>query len=129
ARNFDLICKVHTKKGSAGIHLREDDPWKHIWSDLCLDPIMGTKQIIGGILEAFEQDKTIGMIGSADLYRSAQHLSYGNEQQVAAIIRQIASSTDPCCDFGFFAGSMFWCRFSVLEPLLQIDTAKLIDTA
>ncbi|MGL4318366.1 MAG: rhamnan synthesis F family protein [Pseudomonas sp.] len=117
---YDLVCKVHSKKGSANLELLHPE-LGNLWLDLLLDPLMGTPQVARDAIQAFEQDPLLGMLGSADLYKSAARLMYGNEVHIARQLERLAANTDPAQDWGFFAGSMFWARLDTLLPLLQLE--------
>lgn len=120
AGGYDLVCKVHSKKGSANLEQVHPE-LGNLWLDLLLDPLMGTPQVAREAIQAFERDPQLGMLGSADLYKSAARLMYGNEVHVSRLLQTLAPQTDPAQDWGFFAGSMFWARLDVLAPLLQLE--------
>src|SRR5690606_29490682 len=79
-RNFDLVCNIDADHP---IDLSTDE--RRIWSDLCLAPILGSKQTVNEILYCFAQDLSVGMIGSADVYKSFKQLGACNQK--VAIIR------------------------------------------
>lgn len=116
---YDLVCKLHTKKGLANLEDQFPDAG-NVWSDMLVNPILGSSEAVRQILATFCQHKDIGMIGSADLYTSTRALMYGNETHVTSLLQSLSPHTDPACDWGFFAGSIFWSRVSVLKPLLAI---------
>ena len=116
---YDLILKLHTKKGLA--NLEEIYPNAgNIWFKLLMEPIFGNTDQVNKIINHFEENPHIGMLGSADFYKSARKLMYGNEVDTAQILQHIAPERDIAVDWGFFAGSIFWLKTDVLKPLLKI---------
>jgi len=122
---FDLILKLHTKKGLAGL----EDHYRKAglaWLRLLLDSIAGTAEIVDRVIEYFSTHEDVAMIGSADMYKSARALMHGNEVFVAELLQQIAKNRDMRVDWGFFAGTIVWLRPALLEPLSKIK--KLISS-
>jgi lipopolysaccharide biosynthesis protein/CDP-glycerol glycerophosphotransferase (TagB/SpsB family) len=117
-QKFDLVCKVHTKKGAANLenHVKGIDD---IWFKTLMNSALGSKSIINQIVSAFDSEKKLGMTGPANLYKSAQKLMYGNEAYITQILTSIDQKIDPATDWGFFAGSIFWARLSIFKPLIQ----------
>ncbi|UUY09349.1 CDP-glycerol glycerophosphotransferase family protein [Pseudomonas sp. J452] len=120
AGQYDLVCKVHSKKGSANLEQLHPE-LGNLWLDLLLDPLLGSEQVARDAVLAFERDAQLGMLGSADLYKSAARLMYGNEIPVTRLLQQLDPTRDPAHDWGFFAGSMFWARLDTLTPLLTLE--------
>lgn len=120
AGQYDLVCKVHSKKGCANLEQLHPE-LGNLWLDLLLDPLLGSEQVAREAVLAFERDAQLGMLGSADLYKSAARLMYGNEILVTRLLQQLDSTRDPAQDWGFFAGSMFWARLDTLTPLLALE--------
>jgi len=42
-----------------------------------MDPVLGSAQTIKKIIKAFEEHEDLGLLGSADLYKSAQIIKWG----------------------------------------------------
>ncbi len=123
-QKYDVVCKLHTKKGAANLE-KHIDGIDNIWFKLLMDSVLGTKESVNQILGAFEKNETLGMLGSAALYKSTQKLMYNNEVYVTKILNTLENTTDPANDWGFFAGSIFWARVDIFDSL--IDNQK-IDT-
>jgi len=111
--NYQLICKIHTKKGPS-----HQTIFKH-WFKHLMQPILGSKQTVENIIDSFDQNKQLGIIGSADFYKSAQGLMYGNEKPVEELLSVIDSGFDVNSEWGFFAGTIFWARVDLFNPLLN----------
>lgn len=118
-KNYDFVCKLHTKKGLAG--LEETYP-EHTtsWLDMLMQPILKNQARVAEITSYLEKNKDIALVGVADLYKSSKWLAYGNEPFAAQILQEIDTSLDPAKPWGFFAGSIFWARVSSLKPLLKL---------
>ena len=111
---YDLICKIHTKKGDGEAGER--------WFKALLKPLLGSPQVVTNILNAFN-DRKLGMIGSAVTYKSVDKLMYGNDESFAVIASVLGLEKAPLARYGFFAGTMFWARTTVFEDL--IDNKRL----
>ncbi|MDX5372306.1 MAG: CDP-glycerol glycerophosphotransferase family protein [Pseudomonadaceae bacterium] len=121
---YDLVCKLHSKKGSANLEQQHPE-LGNLWLDLLIDPLLGSEATIRDIVEAFARQPQLGMLGSADLYKAADRLMYGNEVQVARLLQEMNPCLDPARSWGFFAGSMFWARLDTLKPLLSLEPTLL----
>jgi lipopolysaccharide biosynthesis protein/CDP-glycerol glycerophosphotransferase (TagB/SpsB family) len=119
ANGYGLVLKLHTKKGLANLESVYPDAG-NIWFDLLTKPIFNDYETVKLIIDYFESDLDVGMLGSADLYKSAQALMYGNEATTSSLVQAIDNSCDPAKEWGFFAGTIFWARVDVLKPLLKI---------
>ncbi len=118
AKNIDLVCKIHTKKGKANLENRIGGI-ENIWFDMLIDPLLGSAQTVQKIVQTFESNPDVGMIGPAALYKSAQALMYGNDVAAARLLNVLDDGCDPAQEWGFFAGSMFWARMSIFQPVVE----------
>lgn len=117
------VCKLHTKKGAANLESHYDGI-DSVWNDLLIKPIISSNKIVSDILYAFETDEKLGFVSSASVFKSSSHLAYGNAVAVSNIINELNSNQDPSIEWGFSAGSMFWCDFEILRPLLKLNTSE-----
>jgi lipopolysaccharide biosynthesis protein/GT2 family glycosyltransferase/CDP-glycerol glycerophosphotransferase (TagB/SpsB family) len=117
--NYDLVCKLHTKKGLANLEKNYPDAG-NVWLDMLLNPIMGSERTVAKIFDVFATDNDIGMLGSADFWLSAKTLMYGNDVDAASFLEALSHQRDPSKDWGFFGGSIFWARAEVLKPLISL---------
>ena len=116
---YELVCKLHTKKGLA--NLEEVFPNAgNVWFDMLVNPILGSQESVRQVFHAFTSNNDIAMIGSADVYKNTRWLMHGNEQELAKLLQSISPSLDPANSWGFFAGSIFWARTSVFNPILKL---------
>lgn len=107
---YDVVLKVHTKNDKT----ENGD----IFGRLALDGVIGTAELVDRVLNEFLTDPKIGIIGTECLYRSAPKVMYDNKRNVVKILDSISMQW-PEEEWGFFAGTMFWMRGSLLTPLLS----------
>lgn len=119
---YDLVCKLHTKKGLANLEKLYPEAG-NAWLDLLLNPLMGSEEAVRQVLHAFATQPDLGMLGSADFYKSVRHLMYGNEVEVSRFVQLLQPSADPGQRWGFFAGSIFWSRPALLKGLVDLIPA------
>ncbi|MBL9051768.1 MAG: sulfotransferase [Tabrizicola sp.] len=94
-KHFDLVCKLHSKR-SDGRH----DAWRR----LSLEGLLGNSETVAAYLSAFASAPDLVLAGPRRFYldgpmhemqcHSALHLLHGPAPET----------------WGFFAGTMFWCR-------------------
>ena len=108
---FDIVCKLHTK--------RDHPTYGSIWRDLLLEPLIGSDAIFRKVVRRFGRRRRIAMMGPADFYMSAQYLMGDNSRSVNDLLSQFARARIGT-DWGFFAGTMFWVRPEIFQPLADI---------
>jgi len=119
-QGFDLVCKIHTKKGVANLENHVEGIGKsNLWFKLLIEPLLGSKKTVQNIINAFESEPDLGLIGSASLFKSTQQLMHNNEVSITKALDTIDPDFDPAQDWGFIAGTMFWSRLSIYEPLIN----------
>jgi hypothetical protein len=104
-QSFDLVCKIHTKR-SDGRH--------SVWRRVVMDGLLGNKEMVDDYIAAFASDPELALAGARFNYvDGAGHISVSN--------RALPVQHGPLPKgWGFFAGTMFWCRpkfFSGLDTL------------
>ena len=96
--NFDAVCKIHTKRDGA----------RHTnWRKSLIYGLLGSPQIIEQYIDCFIKEPNLALAGPKDFFldgpthemanKTAIHLMYGRRSE----------------KYGFFAGTMFWCRPSI----------------
>ncbi|MCW5716408.1 MAG: hypothetical protein KIS68_01115 [Bauldia sp.] len=112
-RGYDLVGKLHTKQGNSGFGRR--------WREACFDALIGSKDGVARIVEAFETSPNLCVVGPAGLYLSAAANMTANAEGV----QRLASMAFPLLalpsDWGFFAGTMFWTRLAHLKPFIRLS--------
>ncbi|MDF1816928.1 MAG: rhamnan synthesis F family protein, partial [Verrucomicrobiales bacterium] len=117
----DLVCKLHTKKGSANLENIVENI-DAVWANMLIDPIAGSVETVLNVLAAFSENRDIDMVGAAQVYKSVKHLIYDNGSEMHKLLKQLEPAMDFRTDAGFFAGSMFWARSSLIAKLYPLIT-------
>ena len=119
-RQLDYVVKLHTKRGGSQI----GDIWRHV----CLDSVVGNALRFDSTLQQFMTNRSLAMAGPAMTYISATKFMYGNDSNVKRIIDSLLDGYRPV-EWGFFAGTMFWARREIFDPLLKFEEAGMQFTA
>ncbi|QTP63616.1 hypothetical protein HUT03_00390 [Candidatus Liberibacter africanus] len=117
---YDYICKIHGKKSARdGYHPIEGIIWRR-W--LFFD-LLGFSDIAMRIINKFEQNPSIGMIGSGRYRRYKKYSILTKRsmvyQRVINLVRRAGFFTENM-DLDFFNGTMFWVRPECLEPFKNL---------
>lgn len=119
-RNYEAVCKIHTKKSD---HLNKGRGWKpengDNWRSQLFTQLLGSRETVQEIITAFRCDATIGILGPK---RDVMHYKDAlgkNEALVSELQRRL--HVPQTGDFEFFAGSMFWFRPEALMPILALN--------
>jgi GT2 family glycosyltransferase len=107
-RNYIAICKLHTKKGAT-----EPATWRH----LLLRGLLGNPMLITRILQAFQSDGDLWLVGPRELYVSGPRYIHKNRENLTRFVRQVWPGRRLPRRWGFFAGTMFWIRPQALERI------------
>jgi GT2 family glycosyltransferase/glycosyltransferase involved in cell wall biosynthesis len=107
------VCKLHTKKGDGGENAM-------YWRRHLLDTLIGHPDTPSRILRAFLDHVSLGLVGPAVFYLSAQRLMYENSPKLQQISQELGHGPLSQIDWGFFAGTMFWARPDALASLARI---------
>ncbi len=103
--DFDVVCKLHTKRAE-GRHTE--------WRRSLLDGLLGSVEAVGAYLEAFEAEPDLVLAGPRDYYLDGPSHEASSKKALALQHGPLEGR------YGFFAGTMFWCRpraFAELGPL------------
>lgn len=103
-QSYDLVCKLHSKR-SEGRHL--------VWRKVVMDGLLGSVEIVDDYILAFAKDGDIALGGARFNYvDGAGHVT------VCGRALRLQHGALPK-GWGFFAGTMFWCRPQVFAGLEQ----------
>ncbi|MDX2479469.1 MAG: rhamnan synthesis F family protein, partial [Desulfuromusa sp.] len=105
------VCKLHTKKG-----INEQG---ELWRNVMLDTLIGDKATFDQITAAFTRGPSLQMAGPASIYLSAQKLMLDNTDTLEVLFQQLEGRRLPNIDWGFFSGTMFWARLTLLGKLAR----------
>lgn len=118
--NYDLVCKIHTKKS-------KHDPELQFWREHILQNLLGSQQIIQQILFEFQNDESLGLVCPI-LAPSLVRIMFAgrgwasNWHQSQELLKKLNIQVEPWNEYlEFPAGSMFWFRPKALQPLLELD--------
>lgn len=126
--SYDLILKIHTKKGIGGINKPSRFLERHgvntatirgkEWFDRLMKSVLGNKETVNKIINEFSTNQKCGMVGGK---------RNNNFEMNAEEMRQIFKIMKLNVNFEnhfFVGGTIFWVRNSVLKKYL---TNEIID--
>jgi glycosyltransferase involved in cell wall biosynthesis len=118
-RGYELIGKLHTKKGGSG--------YAPEWRRLAYDGMIADGELVGDIVRAFEEHDDLSMLGPKPLYKSVASHLFRNAELLSDLAPRLVAPAYPPADWGFFAGTFFWARRTLLERVAAL--ADFRDTA
>lgn len=99
---YDVICKMHSKKGA-----KEPARWRHA----LLRGILGSRGQVDQILEAFERDPRLMLAGARQLYLHGPTYMWQNAETLGEMFSGLIGDFDYLRrDWGFIGGTCFWIR-------------------
>jgi glycosyltransferase involved in cell wall biosynthesis len=122
----DLILKIHSKKSLnsptyfeavstlLNVPIRSGDDWRH----LLLESLIGTKARVASIIRLMAEDPKIGLAGPSAFFTTAPDAN-------AARYRDLCKRLSIEEGAPFVAGTMFWIRSEVLQPLHDLEISLL----
>ncbi len=118
---YKYVCKVHGKKSTDG---GRKSYMGSLWRRRLLFDLLAAPGLAQSILDLFERDPSIGMVGpSAFRLPSAtysEELSWSiNKDRVLALAERMGVQRDRF-RLDFFGGTMFWVRPEALAPLRRL---------
>lgn len=103
--DFDLVCKLHTKR-SEGRHT--------LWRRSLVEGLLGSRGTVRAYRKAFADDPDLVIAGPRDFYLD------GTAHELACK-KALTLQHGPLPEsYGFFAGTMFWCRPSAFAELADL---------
>jgi hypothetical protein len=111
-RGYELIGKLHTKKGGSG--------YAPEWRQLAYDGMIGSAGLVGDIVAAFAEHPDLSLLGSQPLYKSVASHLFRNAELLSDLAPRLTAPAYPPADWGFFAGTFFWARRSLLEKVAAL---------
>ena len=110
-QHYRYLCKLHTKKS---VTIDNGDAWRKL---LYFD-LVGSQEIVTQTLQRFETESDTGIITGKNLVLSALRFNFGNMERVQALCEE--AGLPFTSNFDFPAGTMFWIRPQILEPLVSL---------
>lgn len=121
--NYDVVCKIHTKRSPHNIHL-------HGWRNYLFEQLLGGTAPISKILSEFENDIKLGIIWPISYpYLSFFDLNSGwskeseNSRKFYALHKRFPNieKSNSNKGFEFPTGTMFWFRPKSLQSLIDLN--------
>ena len=111
----DLVLHLHTK---VSIH----DSSLQGWRDFILDSLLGSREAVRSILEAFDHSPQLGMIAPRHISTLRPNMNWdGNFDGAARLAKRMGLTLFPDSPVDFPSGSMFWARSAALQPLFDAN--------
>lgn len=123
--NYSFVCKIHSKKG-------KKRPVE--WRRALLDGVLGNRMQVDRIIRTFCGDSSLMLAGAWQLFLHGPSNLWKNAENIRTyfdlLIGDFAFET---VDWGFFAGTCFWIRTSILLEIkalmskIEITSASYVD--
>lgn len=124
---YDLILKIHTKNNIAGCDTLLNHRYvsRKYWFQLLLEALIGSKRIVLKNINAFQNNKKLGMIGSKYCITS----NYKNAIDVKDKVIEIMNGFNftNFLPITFVAGTMFFVRSKILQKVKENYTINDFD--
>ena len=111
-RGYDVIGKLHTKKGGSG--------YAPEWRQLAYDGMIASEALVGDIVRTFAEHDDLSLLGPKRLYKSVASHLFRNAELLSDLAPRLVAPAYPPADWGFFAGTFFWARRSLLEKVASL---------
>ncbi|MES2497213.1 MAG: glycosyltransferase [Pseudomonadota bacterium] len=108
-RGYDLIGKLHSKKGGSG--------YAPEWRQLAYDGMIASDLLVAAIVDAFAAHPDLSLLGPKPLYKSVASHLFRNAELLSDLAPRLTAPAYPPADWGFFAGTFFWARRTLLEKV------------
>jgi len=122
---YRYVCKIHGKKSHDGGRIAALGA---IWRNRMLFDLLAAPNVVTTIIDCFNGDPKIGMIGSA-AYRypnslCSEKLSWGENRPLVLNLAKKMGIPPDRFKLDFFCGTMFWVRPAVLRPLRDLGLSN-----
>ena len=111
-RGYDLIGKLHTKKGGSG--------YAPEWRQLAYDGMIASAALVDDVVAAFAAHPDLSLLGPKPLYKSVASHLFRNAELLSDLAPRLVAPAYPPADWGFFAGTFFWARRTLLEKVAAL---------
>ena len=120
-RGYELIGKLHSKKGGSG--------YAPEWRQLAYDGMIASEALVGDIVRAFAEHPDLSLLGPKPLYKSVASHLFRNAELLSDLAPRLVAPAYPPADWGFFAGTFFWGRRTLLEKVAALADFAEAGTA
>jgi hypothetical protein len=119
---YRYVCKVHGKKSSDG---GRKAYMGSLWRRRLLFDLLAAPGLAQSIVDMFERDPSIGMVGPRAFRLPSETYSEGlswsvNKERILALAEKMGVPPDRF-RLDFFGGTMFWVRPEALAPLRKLE--------
>ncbi len=111
-RGYELIGKLHSKKGGSG--------YAPEWRQLAYDGMIASAGLVDAIVDSFAAHPDLSLLGAKPLYKSVASHLFRNAELLSDLAPRLVAPAYPPADWGFFAGTFFWARRSLLERVAAL---------
>ncbi len=114
-REHDIFCHLHTKKSGY-------NKFQRSWRRYLAHTTFGAETLVNQIVEIFAKNPEVGLVFPAYFYILRNQPNYGkNYEQFERLYTLLYGDLpdEDCPDYP--AGSFFWARTAILEPLFDLD--------
>lgn len=112
---YPLILRLHSKR-STQLPGNTGDAWRA----MLYNALAGSKERVNAILQAFAEDRKLGLVCPPVVDYWAEHVHFGgNFTQMRDLLSGHGIQIQENTPIDFPMGSMFWCRPEVLSPWLD----------
>ncbi len=115
AGGYEVIGKLHTKDAGK--------PDGLTWQQFAYEGLIASDALVACILAQFATHPGLALLGPGALYRSAATHLFRNDEQLSDMAARLMVPGYPPADWGFFAGTFFWTRLSLLEAVARLADA------
>jgi len=121
---YDYLCKLHSKKS---LYFDDGGNWRNDLFSKLLGNIQDTasekdkNNTVNNILNSFDNHSDIGIVAPKGYLLNLSDYIGSNKDDLKLMTKKLQIKLS--LDKPFVAGSMFWCRPAVLEPVLELAMA------
>jgi hypothetical protein len=113
-RRYDHVLHLHTKVSAHDAKLAG-------WRGYILEGLLGSPEVVRGVLEAFRVAPWLGMLAPQHIDMLRPWIGWGTNFAAAApLARRLGIGLAEAAPLDFPSGSMFWARGAALRPLLDL---------
>jgi len=111
---YTYVLHLHTKRSHHAVLAS----WRHF----LLENLIGTKEVVQSVFQAFERNPSLGIIASQHFEPMRQWVNWGGNFKTAnQLASKMGFSINEYAPLDFPSGSMFWARSAALRPLLDLN--------
>lgn len=118
--DFELICKLHGKKTMS---LGPRVIFGEVWRRLLLNDLVGSDELVRGIVQRFVSQPRLGLVGSSH-FRGSYPGTWPKNASLTLDVAKRLGCPEGQFKPDFFAGTMFWIRRELLDLLKPLNLSQ-----